>query len=697
MTAQRSKTRRKATALSMKLTGAAALSSLFFVSPKAFAFPQACSEIFLSGELAGAMAVKAAPKKIDTSFIRSMNAKTNAELAKSSNRTSIEAFFRKSLSQSNVEAASLKTIDERTNVAIVRMGLGQPDSVVFTQNGKFEVLMTSTDLSRNHTWRIEEISLSPDKKYLVIKSTENGALDKFKISVVDMATRKVIRADLEAHSLQVNWVKEGVFYFQPTNAKLYAQFGVFNAKTPESVGIYSGSTTGDKGWSAIKENGVWLVSNYDRQSIRINGDFGSVIGEDANYLYFKELGSDWLGKIQRVSKSLMKSFKEAKLLPAISAETLVPEKPGSMITSVELKGDRFFVKRRWGAELSVQILDVGGTEIGTIPISSQLRAVSISYAGRGQKYNVKLSSAVSASKEFVYDLATKKWDRETFEEELLTVDGIKMESDIVMYESEGAKIPMRIVRRKDLPRDGERPVLIEAYGGFGHVGPIDGDRLPMNDEFLKRGGIIAWPAVHGGSEFGANWYSGAVGEKKRITMLDLIASSRYLAKAGWTKPEKIAIYGASNGGFVVASAALLAPDAFGLVIPAAGVLDPAAIMDLDPSTGPYWRYDYGNPQTVAGAVNLEAISPVELAKKMEPGAKLPKFVVIVGLNDDRVNPLHSERFAKVMAEKAPNSIKLIGLKNSGHFVYSLTYNDLIGLRASTIKWTTIFDTFGMKF
>ncbi len=253
---------------------------------------------------------------------------------------------------------------------------------------------------------------------------------------------------------------------------------------------------------------------------------------------------------------------------------------------------------------------------------------------------------------------------------------------------------MRVTHLKNLKKDGNRPVLIEVYGGFGLDGRIDSTISKTELRFLSKGGIFAAPALRGGGESDGNWRQQAQLSGKHFTMDDLKASADWFTQ-GWSKSNLIITTGTSNGGLTVASAGLQFPTHFGLVIPIGGVHDLLHKEMLDPKFDEGWKSEYGDSRVDWSRPYLTLLSPVELARL----GKMPNFLIISGQADSRVNPLHSDHLYQALKKEQPKDkfVKMIQLKNSGHWLASTSYQDIVAWRTNVAKWTTIFDYLEMDF
>ncbi|GMR50439.1 hypothetical protein PMAYCL1PPCAC_20634, partial [Pristionchus mayeri] len=143
----------------------------------------------------------------------------------------------------------------------------------------------------------------------------------------------------------------------------------------------------------------------------------------------------------------------------------------------------------------------------------------------------------------------------------------------VFYPSkDGTKIPMFIVSSADARRDGETPMILEGYGGFGvpYVPYFDISRLLFVRHF---GGAYAIANLRGGGEYGEAWHEAGMKQNKQNVFDDFISAGEYLVRENITKPAKLTIIGGSNGGLLMGACSQQRPDLFGCVVNQVRVLD----------------------------------------------------------------------------------------------------------------------------
>jgi prolyl oligopeptidase len=232
----------------------------------------------------------------------------------------------------------------------------------------------------------------------------------------------------------------------------------------------------------------------------------------------------------------------------------------------------------------------------------------------------------------------------------------------VQYASkDGTKVPMFVVRRKDLPKDGNQPVLLYGYGGFNvSLTPMfNGKIVP----WLEAGGIYAVANLRGGGEYGEAWHVAGSGANKQNVFDDFIAAGEFLVSSGWTKPGRIAINGGSNGGLLMGAAVTQRPDLWGAVVCAVPLLDMVRYHQF--GSGRTWIPEYGSSEDPAQFKTLVGYSPYH---RLVAGTAYPPFLMMSSDHDDRVDPLHARKFVAALraADTTPGDTLLRIEANAGH-------------------------------
>jgi prolyl oligopeptidase len=197
---------------------------------------------------------------------------------------------------------------------------------------------------------------------------------------------------------------------------------------------------------------------------------------------------------------------------------------------------------------------------------------------------------------------------------------------------------MFLVHRKDLPRDGNRAVLLSGYGGFNISRTPAYD--PGNFPFLDRGGVFALANLRGGGEYGEEWHRAGMLEKKQNVFDDFIAGAEFLIAEGYTAPGRIAIEGGSNGGLLVGAAMVQRPELFGAVLCRVPVADMLRYHLF--TVGRFWIPEYGSADDPSQFAYLLKYSPYH---NVRPEVRYPPTLVMTADTDDRVAPGMAKKFA----------------------------------------------------
>ena len=233
----------------------------------------------------------------------------------------------------------------------------------------------------------------------------------------------------------------------------------------------------------------------------------------------------------------------------------------------------------------------------------------------------------------------------------------------VFYASQdGTRVPMFITRRRDIPRDGDNPVLLYGYGGF-DISLTPGFSSAMA-AWLELGGVYAVANLRGGGEYGEDWHLAGTKAAKQNVFDDFIAAAEWLVREGYTRPQRLGVLGRSNGGLLVGAAVTQRPGLFGAALPAVGVLD--MLRYHTASANAYqWSSDYGTAEDPVLFAALKAYSPVHNVRE---GTCYPPMLVTTADRDDRVVPWHSYKFAAALqqAQGCDNPLLIRVETRAGH-------------------------------
>ncbi|KAF8321696.1 alpha/beta-hydrolase [Clavulina sp. PMI_390] len=228
----------------------------------------------------------------------------------------------------------------------------------------------------------------------------------------------------------------------------------------------------------------------------------------------------------------------------------------------------------------------------------------------------------------------------------------------VWYPSEDdVKIPMYILKHKDTQLDGTAPLLQYGYGGN------EVSLLPQFSPIwvtfaLYYNGVVAFPNIRGGSEFGLDWANSGRAESINNTAKDFIAATNYLIKNQWVSPDKTSIYGWSAGAELITRCVLWTESrTFRAAIAYKGPHDQLRFPLFDP--GVYWMDALGDPSDTQG---FDWLYPFSSLYNFPPHITLPATLIVAGGSDIRINKMHTYKMLATMQYGASPESGMVLLK-----------------------------------
>ena len=226
---------------------------------------------------------------------------------------------------------------------------------------------------------------------------------------------------------------------------------------------------------------------------------------------------------------------------------------------------------------------------------------------------------------------------------------------------DGTKIPLNILCRKGTKLDGSNPTLLYGYGGYG---------VSMTPAFdfqkrlwFDRGGVYVVANIRGGGEFGEDWHQAGKGPHKQNVFDDFYAAAQALVQQRYTTANRLGIMGGSNGGLLVGAALTQHPEAFRAVVGSVGVYD--SLRHEQFPNGKFNVTEYGSTANEGEFKTLYSYSAYHNVKK---GTAYPAVFMTTGVNDPRVAPWQSRKFAAALqaATSSNRPILLVTRTGAGH-------------------------------
>jgi prolyl oligopeptidase len=254
---------------------------------------------------------------------------------------------------------------------------------------------------------------------------------------------------------------------------------------------------------------------------------------------------------------------------------------------------------------------------------------------------------------------------------------------------DGTKVPLSILRRKGTKLDGNNPTLLTGYGGYA-ISRVPGFRAALR-VWLDQGGVWAEANLRGGGEYGEAWHKAGYRTHKQNVFDDFAACARHLIEHKYTRPERLAIEGGSNGGLLMGAALTQHPRLFRAVVSHVGIYDMMRF-EQHPN-GAFNVTEYGSIKDPEQFKALYAYSPYQHVKD---GVAYPAVFLLTGANDGRVDPANSRKFAARLqaATSSQRPVLLLIKSDAGHGIGG---NLSTAIEEAADVYAFLFEQLGVKY
>jgi len=343
---------------------------------------------------------------------------------------------------------------------------------------------------------------------------------------------------------------------------------------------------------------------------------------------------------------------------------VVPERDDTVIEQVSFGRERLAVTCLRQASSVVEVVDFDGRSRG------ELRLPGIGTASLATEPDQTEAWLTFTSFNHPPSILRVNLDRPgdapvPWERPDVPVDPAGVEIRQVQYPSkDGTSISMFLVHRKGLVSTGDVPTILYGYGGFNiSMTPAF---APTVFRWVEAGGLYAVPNLRGGGEYGDTWHEAGMGAQKQHVFDDFIAAAEWLCAGGYTRPGRLAVSGASNGGLLAGAFVTQRPDLCRAAVVAVPLLDMLRYQYF--LMARYWVPEYGTAEDPDGFRRLVAYSPYH---HVRPGTDYPAVLLTAGEHDTRVHALHARKMAAALqaatiADPSERPVLLWVDRDAGH-------------------------------
>jgi len=535
-------------------------------------------------------------------------------------------------------------------------------------NGEDRVLVDVNKLSADGTVALDWWFVSEDGKYVAYGTSASGS-EESTLHIIESATGTVLPDTIDrTRFASVAWMKDSSAFYYTRHPKkgevpdgeevyhvkvFYHQIGSDPARDPLIFGdrpnpqdIPNVTLSEDDRWLLINVEHGWTRTEMYLQDLQTkNPPLEITTGRD--FLYGAEF---FEGKLYITTNEDAPHYRvfvaDATNAKRDSWKELIPQ-TDAVLQSASVTGGKLLAQYEHNATSELKLFGLDGKKLADIPLPALGDVFSTS--GRYDRNEIFFGFQSFTVPPSVYrvdltDVKSALWAKV----DAPSIDPSAYDVQQVWYTSkDGTKVPMFVVNKKGIEKNGKNPTLLTGYGGFNiSLKPTFNRSMYL---WMEHGGIYAVANLRGGSEFGEDWHRAGMLEKKQNVFDDFIAAGEYLIAQKYTDKDHLAIQGGSNGGLLMGAMITQRPDLFRAVVCAVPLLDMLRYQNFQIAR--LWIPEYGSAEDAKQFDWLYAYSPYHHVK---PGQEYPAILFMTGDTDTRVDPMHAKKMAALMQAEAKN-------------------------------------------
>jgi len=548
-------------------------------------------------------------------------------------------------------------------------------------NGPDRVLVDANQLAADGTIALDWFQPSDNGRYVAYGMSQSGS-EMSTLHIVETKSGTILPDTIErTRAASIAWLHDnsGLYYTRypkkgdfPAGQEMYNRHVFFHelGTDPETDDLIFGEGRDPEDWPSVflSNDGRWLLihvsQGWTKSELFLMDTHGKnppsrlTSGKDFNY------GAEvYDGKVYITTNEDAARYRafvtNAGNFDREAWKEIIPQSD-AVLQNVSVYGGKLFVQYEQNATSQLKLFDLEGKKISDI----SLPAIGTVF-GTGGKWNhdeaffgfhsftvppsiylldlkptPMKTPGLEANSAFISDLWTKV--------DAPSIDPSAYEVAQEWSKSkDGTRVPMFIVHKKGLEKNGKNPTLLTAYGGF---------NISLTPSFsrtaylwMEHGGIFAVANLRGGAEFGEDWHRAGMLDKKQNVFDDMISAAEQLISEKYTDKNHLAIQGGSNGGLLMGAMMTQRPDLFRAVVCQVPLLDMLRYQNFQ--IAKLWIPEYGTAENAEQFKWLYAYSPYQHVKA---GAEYPAILFMTGDFDTRVDPMHAKKMAALMQAEAKN-------------------------------------------
>jgi oligopeptidase B len=373
-------------------------------------------------------------------------------------------------------------------------------------------------------------------------------------------------------------------------------------------------------------------------------------------------------------------------------QTVIEHREDVLLSSVSAFADYLVISERKAGLPMIRVQKMATGEEQNINFPEPTYAISL---GNNPEFNTtklrfNYTSLITPFSVFDYDMATQEKELKKETEVMGGYDKQQYASEwIFATASDGTLIPISLVYKKGIKKDGKNPLFLTGYGSYSASYPASFSSTRLS--LLNRGVAIAIAHIRGGGEMGRKWYENGKFLHKINTFTDFIACAEHLIAQKWTSSKHLAISGGSAGGLLMGAVINIRPELFKVALAAVPFVDVVTtILDTSlPLSAMEWE-EWGNPNDKTYYDYMKSYSPYDNVKPQN----YPHLLITAGLNDARVKYWEPAKWtAKLRELKTDQNDLLLKINmGAGHGGASGRYESL---KETAFEYAFVLDHLGL--
>ncbi|MCD6375592.1 MAG: S9 family peptidase, partial [Caldisericaceae bacterium] len=552
-----------------------------------------------------------------------------------------------------------------------------------------EIILNENELAKGHKFfSLGVFNVSPNHRYLAYSVDTTGS-ETYTIYVKDLQTGQLFEEKIENTYYSLAWANDNQTFFYTVLDAAKRPYKVFRHRLgqPASKDELVRHEKDEKFFISVhrSKSGQYIFMNLASQ-VTSEVRFLPADRPQAAFRVFRpreykveyslvHQGDYFYFLINKDAINFKLLRTPVKRIRERYWQEIIPHNPQVMLEEVEAFKNYLAVLLRDQGLRQILVKDLSSGKDHYIKFEEPLYTVN--FTGNAeydiQTLRFNYQSLITPSSIYDYNLKTRERElKKRREVPNYKPEAYQMER-VWATARDGVKVPVSLIYKKGLKKDGNNPALLYGYGSYGVS-----INLRFNSNIFSlvdRGFVYAIGHIRGGGDLGRQWYEDGKLLKKKNTFTDFIACAQHLINEGFTSPEHLSIMGGSAGGLLMGAVTNIRPDLFKAVVAHVPFVDVLNTM-LDP-TLPLTVIEYdewGNPNEEKFYWYIKSYSPYDNVTAQD----YPNILVTAGLNDPRVSYWEPAKWvAKLRATKTDDNLLLLKTNmGAGHMGASGRYDYL---------------------